>query len=123
MNQHYGLLMLLPLPSQALSFRLAFWRYNPPSLPEWLVISAYITTVLFVFMILVVPLHRYVDVAQWLIMLIGIAYVMTAMLQYFSDQARWKIVLRTLLGLVYIGMCFTLLLVGWVGITVLRAIG
>ena len=98
MNQHFAVSTLILIPLEALAFRLAFWRSGNLNYPEWLLITAFLTVQTFVLWALSLPLHRSHPSAMGWVLLASVIYAVFTLIQFFRDQPRWKITLRTLAG-------------------------
>ena len=98
MNQHFAVSTLILIPLEALAFRLAFWRSGNLNYPEWLLITAFLTVQTFVLWALSLPLHRSHPSAMGWVLLASVMYAVFTLIQFFRDQPRCKIKLRTLAG-------------------------
>lgn len=96
-NTHLAAFTLLLLPFEAGAFWLAF-KGRGLNYPEWLVISAFLTVQTFIFMAAAVLVQRWVPSAQAWVVPFAFLYLVFSLVQYFRGSARWKTMLRTLLG-------------------------
>lgn len=98
MNRNYAAATLLVLPFEAAAFKLAFRRVGNLNYPEWLVITAFLTAQTFVVMAFATPVeHWFPQVRSWALSL-AVVYSVFSLTQFFRPYARWKAVLRSLLG-------------------------
>ncbi|MBP6749338.1 MAG: DUF3667 domain-containing protein [Xanthomonadaceae bacterium] len=98
MNQNYAAATLLLLPLEALAFKWAFRRVANLNYPEWLVIATFLTAQSFVIMALATPLEHWYPQARGWALSLAVVYTVVSLVQYFKTYARWKSVLRCLLG-------------------------
>lgn len=98
MNAYFAMATLLLLPFEAAAFRLAFHRVGALNYPEWLVITAFLTVQTFVFWSIALLVQRWVPGASAWSVLISTAYGMFSLVQLLQPYARWKSLLRGLLG-------------------------
>ena len=90
-------LMLLPL--EALIFRVVFSRFGKLNYPEWLVITTLLTVQVFVVWSLLVLVHRWLPQTQVLAVLLGSAYSVVSLVQFFEGRPIWSTLWRALLAL------------------------
>ena len=100
MTGHFVLVTLLLLPLEALAFKLVFGGKRGLNYPEWLVVTAYLTSQTLLFWILGLLLQRWVpQVPQW-VLLLSAVYATFTLVQFFRDEAAWETALRVLAGYV-----------------------
>lgn len=97
-NHHYAAVTLMLLPLEALAFKLAFWRWRNLNYPEWLVITAYVNAQALIVWGLSIPLQRWFPGTIVWVMWVMIGYGIFSLVQFFSEQPRWKTMLRAMLG-------------------------
>jgi Protein of unknown function (DUF3667) len=98
MNHHYAAVTLMLLPLEAAALKLAFWRWRNLNYPEWLVITAVVTTQALIVWGLSIALQRWFPgVASWALWL-TMGYGIFSLMQFFDEQPRWKTALRAMLG-------------------------
>ena len=98
MNAYFAAATLLLLPFEAVAFRLAFHRVGSLNYPEWLVIAAFLTVQTFVFWSIALLLQRWVPGLPAWSVLVSTVYGIFSLMQLFQPYARWKSLLRGLLG-------------------------
>ena len=98
MNAYFAAFTLLLLPFEAAAFRLSFHRVGGLNYPEWLVITAFLTVQTFVFWSIALLLQRWVPQAPAWSVLVSTLYGVFSLVQLFRPYARWKSLLRGLLG-------------------------
>lgn len=98
MNAHFAACTLVLLPFEALMFRLAFHRVGALNYPEWLIITAFLTVQTFVFWSIALLLQRWSPQAPAWSVLVSTAYGVFSLVQLLQPYARWKSLVRGLLG-------------------------
>lgn len=97
-NHHYAAVTLMLLPLEAAAFKLAFWRWRNLNYPEWLVITAFINAQSLIVWGLSIPLQRWFPGTIVWVLWLMIGYGVFSLMQFFSEQPRWKTALRAMLG-------------------------
>ncbi len=93
-NGHYSVSALLMVPLLAFCFWLVFRPYKQ-NLPEWLIISTFITAQgMFLYIMLIVLPKQWLDLSFLFLLLINI-YIIWTVTQYFSPKPRVQTVART----------------------------
>lgn len=99
LDRHYALFVTLLVPFEALAFRLAFRRFRSPNLPEWMVVSAYLTGVFLIFLSLRLSLQHWLPASATWALWAGLVYVVWAVAGLFRPYPWWKGLLRSACGL------------------------
>ncbi len=97
-RRHFAAVTLLLLPLEALVFRIAFWRVKGLNYPEWLTIIAFLTAQVFVIWSCFILIGHWFPIAHHATLWVILAYMMFSLMQAFEGYARWKTLLRGLLG-------------------------
>ncbi len=98
LNTHITAFTLVLLPFEAATFWLVF-RGRGLNYPEWLVVSAFLTVQMFVFMSLSILLrHWFPNVQMWVFVPVS-TYVIFSLVQLFRDHSGWNTALRGIAGL------------------------
>lgn len=104
-NHHYAAATLMLLPLEAATFKLTFWRWRNLNYPEWLVITAFINAQSLILWGLSIPFQRLFPGAIVWAMWLMVGYGVFSLVQFFSDQSRWKSMFRAVLGFgLYLGV-------------------
>lgn len=98
-ESHFAAFTLMLLPLEALIFRVVFSRFGKLNYPEWLVITTLLTVQVFVVWSLLVLVHRWLPQTQVLAALLGSAYSVVSLVQFFEGRPIWSTLWRALLAL------------------------
>ncbi|WP_313252736.1 DUF3667 domain-containing protein [Stenotrophomonas sp.] len=98
-ESHFAVFTLMLLPLEALIFRVVFSRFGKLNYPEWLVITTLLTVQVFVVWSLLVLVHRWLPQTQVLAALLGSAYSVVSLVQFFEGRPIWSTLWRALLAL------------------------
>ncbi len=98
-ESHFAAFTLMLLPIEALVFWPIFSRYSKLNYPEWLVMITLLTAQTFVIWTLLVLLHRWIPQTQFMAGMLGMAYSVFSLVQFFQDRPVWSTLWRTVLAL------------------------
>lgn len=98
MNAYFAACTLVLLPFEALMFRMAFHRVGALNYPVWLVITAFLTVQTFVFWSIALLVQPWMPQAPVWSVLVSTGYGIFSLVQLLQPYARWKSLLRGLLG-------------------------
>lgn len=97
-DAHFAAFTLALLPLEAWVLRLVFGRYGRLNYPEWLVVTALLTVQVFVIWMVLIPFHRWIPHTQFWAGLVGVAYAVYSLLQFFEGRPAWSTIWRSLVG-------------------------
>ncbi|MEG1679959.1 MAG: DUF3667 domain-containing protein [Stenotrophomonas sp.] len=98
-ESHFAAFTLMLLPIEAFVFRLVFSRYSKLNYPEWLVITTLLTVQAFVIWSVLMAVHRWVPYTQVMAGVLGMAYSVVSLVQFFQARPLWSTMWRSLLAL------------------------
>ena len=109
-NQNLTFVTLVMLPIEAAALRVAFLRSAKLNYPEWLVVTSYLTIQTFVIWSVVIVLQQWIPAARAALLPICIGVNVVTVAQMLNTQAKWKSVLRALLGFLLFQIALTVIM-------------